>query len=112
MHDAAADIPVFVLCGGLGTRLGSLTAERPKPMIEIGDRPMLAHVMSCYDRYGFRRFVLCAGYRAEVISQYFLSFAAVHSDFTVDLRDRTVSYHQTGSRRTGRSPLPIPVPSR
>ena len=63
---STADIPVFVLCGGLGTRLGQATAARPKPMIEIGDCPMLTHVMGCYDRYGFRRFVLCAGYRAEV----------------------------------------------
>jgi glucose-1-phosphate cytidylyltransferase len=91
-----ADIPVFVLCGGLGTRLGDATAQRPKPMLEIGDRPMLTHVMGCYDRHGFRRFVLCAGHKAEAISAYFLNFAAIHSDFTVDLRARTVSYHQTG----------------
>jgi glucose-1-phosphate cytidylyltransferase len=92
----AADIPVFVLCGGLGTRLGDMTAARPKPMIEIGDRPMLTHVMGCYGRHGFRKFILCAGYRSEVISNYFLNFAGLHSDFTIDLRDRSVSYHQTG----------------
>ncbi len=91
-----ADIPVFVLCGGLGSRLGELTRAQPKPMIEIGDRPMLTHVMGCYDRAGFRRFVLCAGYRADVISAYFLNFASLHSDFTIDVRGRTVAYHQTG----------------
>jgi glucose-1-phosphate cytidylyltransferase len=93
---SAADVPVFVLCGGLGTRLGDATSARPKPMLEVGDRPMLTHVLGCYDRHGFRRFVLCAGYRADVISQYFLNFAALHSDFTVDLRSRTVGYHQCG----------------
>ena len=91
----AADIPVFVLCGGLGTRLGDMTAARPKPMIDIGDRPMLTHIMGCYGRFGFRSFILCAGYRSEVISNYFLNFAGLHSDFTIDLRDRSVSYHQT-----------------
>lgn len=96
MSSRPADIPVFVLCGGLGTRLGDVTRTRPKPMVEIGDRPMLTHVMDCYDRAGFRRFVLCTGYRADVISSYFLNFASLHSDFTVDLRGRQVAYHQTG----------------
>lgn len=91
-----APIPVFVLCGGLGTRLGEATSSRPKPMIEIGDRPMLTHVMGCYDRHGYRRFVLCTGYRADVISNYFLNFAGVHADFTIDLRSGAVSRHQIG----------------
>lgn len=89
-----ADVPVFVLCGGRGTRLGEVTRSLPKPMIEIGGRPLLLHVMRCYARFGFRRFVLCTGWRGEVISSYVLNFQALHQDFTVDLRDRQVSFHQ------------------
>lgn len=91
-----SSIPVFVLCGGLGTRLGDATNMRPKPMIEIGDRPMLTHVMGCYDRHGYRRFILCTGYRSDVICTYFLNFAALHEDFTINLRSGAVSRHQTG----------------
>ncbi|HET6466988.1 MAG TPA: sugar phosphate nucleotidyltransferase [Geminicoccaceae bacterium] len=90
------DVPVFILCGGLGTRLGETSQLRPKPMVEIGDRPLLAHIMGLYDRHGFRRFVLCTGHRGDVISTYFLNFTALHSDFTVETRTRSVSYHQTG----------------
>lgn len=89
-----SEVPVFILCGGLGTRLGSLTADTPKPMIDIGDRPMIVHIMSCYARFGFRRFVLCTGYRADVIGSYFLNFPAMVADFTIDLPTREVSFHQ------------------
>jgi glucose-1-phosphate cytidylyltransferase len=89
-----ADVPVFVLCGGQGSRLGEVAALRPKPMLDIGDKPMLLHIMAWYARFGFRRFVLCTGHRGEVISDYFAKFAALNSDFTVDLADRSVTYHQ------------------
>ena len=59
----AAEVPVFILCGGLGTRLGEGAAGAPKPMLEIGGKPMLMHVMGWYGRFGFRRFVLCTGRR-------------------------------------------------
>ena len=88
------DIPVFILCGGMGTRLGEGTAGPPKPMVDIGGRPMLLHVMAWYGRFGFRRFVLCTGFRSEVIGAYFLDFAAHSSDFTVELARRSVTYHQ------------------
>ena len=58
---------------------------RPKPMLDIGEKPMLLHIMACYGRFGFRRFVLCTGHRSEVISDYFANFAALNSDYTVDL---------------------------
>jgi glucose-1-phosphate cytidylyltransferase len=89
-----ADVPIFLLCGGLGSRLGESSAMRPKPMLEIGEKPMLLHIMSWYGRFGFRRFVLCTGHRSEVISSYFASFAALNSDYTVDLADSSISYHQ------------------
>jgi glucose-1-phosphate cytidylyltransferase len=89
-----AEIPIFLLCGGLGSRLGESSAMRPKPMLDIGEKPMLLHIMDWYGRFGFRRFVLCTGHRSEVISGYFASFAALNSDYTIDLADSTIRYHQ------------------
>jgi len=80
-----ADIPVFVLCGGLGTRLREQTDVRPKPMVEIGGRPILWHIMRTYASHGFRRFVLCLGYKADVVKRYFLEYSTLSSDFSVDL---------------------------
>ncbi len=97
-HPRPADVPVFVLCGGRGTRLGDAAARRPKPMVEIGDRPMLLHIMESYARAGFRRFVLCTGWRAEVIATFFLDFRAMTEDFTIETRTGQVWFHQTGPR--------------
>lgn len=81
-----------ILAGGLGTRLSEETSLRPKPMVEIGGRPLLWHVMSIYAAHGFREFIIACGYKAEVIKQYFTDFYHRHSDWTVDLRtgDRTM----------------------
>ncbi len=92
---APRDVPVFVLCGGFGTRLNGSAGDRPKPMLEIGDRPLLIHIMGWYARFGFRRFVLCAGYRAEALASYFMMLPAFFNDFTLDLRQRSISYHQS-----------------
>ncbi len=92
-----AGVPVFILCGGLGRRLGDAAEGVPKPMVAIGDRPIVAHIMHAYARYGFRRFVLCAGYRAEVLSAYFLNYAGIANDFTIDMASREVAYHQSGT---------------
>jgi len=87
------DVPVFVLCGGLGTRLREQTELRPKPMIEIGNRPIVWHIMRAYARHGFRRFVLCTGYKSEVIKEYFLNYTSLNSDFTIDLQTNNVTVH-------------------
>ena len=84
-------IPVFVLCGGLGTRLKEETELRPKPMLPIGNHPMLWHIMRYYRKFGFRRFVLCVGFKAEVIKEYFLNYSALNSDFTVNLKTSAVT---------------------
>ena len=76
---------VVILCGGKGTRLREETEFKPKPMVEIGGRPILWHIMSIYARQGFRDFVLPLGYKAEVIKQYFYDYSMRNSDFTVDL---------------------------
>jgi len=87
------DVPVFVLCGGLGTRLREETEMRPKPMITIGNRPILWHIMRKYSRHGFKRFILCLGYKSEVIKAYFLHYASMNSDFTVELMKNATLIH-------------------
>jgi glucose-1-phosphate cytidylyltransferase len=89
-------IPVFVLCGGQGTRFREQTEFRPKPMIEIGGRPILWHIMHVYARQGFKRFVLCLGYKGEMIKEYFLHYASLNSDFTVELATNSLTTHSMG----------------
>ncbi len=81
-----SQIPVFVLCGGLGTRLREQTELMPKPMVSIGNRPILWHIMQSYAHHGFKKFVLCLGYKGEVIKTYFLNYASMNSDFIVELK--------------------------
>ncbi len=85
---------VVVLCGGLGTRLREETEFRPKPMVEIGGRPILWHIMKMYAHAGHRDFVLCLGYRGNMIKEYFLNYEAMNSDFTIALgRDSRIAYN-------------------
>lgn len=84
---------VAILCGGLGTRLREETIVRPKPMVEIGDRPILFHIMKMYAAYGHKEFVLCLGYKGDVIRDYFLSYELMRCDVTVRLGSRDVEIH-------------------
>ncbi len=79
---------VVILCGGMGTRFSEQTEYRPKPMIEIGGKPMLWHIMKIYASFGFNEFVLCLGYKGEMIKEYFLNFEIMNSDFTVMFGDK------------------------
>ena len=88
-----SEIPVFVLCGGLGTRLREATEFIPKPMVPIGNRPILWHILRSYAHRGFRRFVLCLGYKSEVIKSYFLNYDSMNSDFTVELSTHNLTVH-------------------
>ena len=90
-----SEVPIFILCGGLGTRFKEETEFRPKPMIEIGPYPILVHIMRWYAAFGFRRFVLCMGYKSAFIRDYFLNFYARNHDATVDLRTSRVTFHET-----------------
>jgi glucose-1-phosphate cytidylyltransferase len=84
---------VVVLCGGLGTRLREETEFRPKPMVEIGARPILWHIMKAYANAGYREFVLCLGYRGNMIKDYFLNYEAMNNDFTISLgRNSCIEY--------------------
>lgn len=85
---------VVILCGGLGTRLKEETEFRPKPLVEIGGRPILWHIMKIYAHYGFKDFVLCLGYKGELIKEYFLNYEAMNNDFSIHLGDRnSIRYH-------------------
>jgi glucose-1-phosphate cytidylyltransferase len=82
---ATHDIPVVILCGGMGTRLREASEKLPKPLVDIGGRPILWHIMKTYEAHGFRRFVLALGYKSELIKQYFLDYRHLTSDFTLRL---------------------------
>lgn len=81
-----------ILCGGLGTRLSEETQVKPKPMVEIGGRPILWHIMKIYERFGFNDFMLAVGYKGEVIKDYFLNYHARLSNLTVHLGSGEVEY--------------------
>jgi glucose-1-phosphate cytidylyltransferase len=88
-----SNVPVFILAGGLGTRLKEQTEFRPKPMIEIGGRPLFWHIMRWYGKFGFKKFVICAGLKSEVIKEFFLNYDAMNSDLTVNLANRHTQFH-------------------
>jgi glucose-1-phosphate cytidylyltransferase len=88
---ADARIPVVILCGGAGTRLAEQTEVRPKPLVEIGGRPILWHIMKHYSRYGFNEFVLALGHKGDQIKRYFLDYHAVGQDMTISLQDGRVA---------------------
>jgi len=85
---------VVILCGGQGTRLREETEYRPKPLVDIGGRPILWHIMKLYAHYDLNDFVLCLGYRGNMIKEYFLSYEAMNNDFTISLGQKNhVVYH-------------------
>ncbi|MFH1539121.1 MAG: glucose-1-phosphate cytidylyltransferase [bacterium] len=85
-----------ILCGGLGTRLREETEFRPKPMVYIGDRPILWHIMKIYARYGHTDFILALGYRGEMIKNYFCHYEILNNDVTIELgRSDEICFHRT-----------------
>ena len=88
---------VVILCGGLGTRLSEETQIKPKPMVEIGDRPILWHVMKIYERHGFTDFTLALGYKGDLIKDYFLNYHSRRSDLRVCLKTGERKYHNPPS---------------
>ena len=88
---------VVILAGGLGTRLSEETSLRPKPMVEIGGKPILWHIMKIYEHYGFNEFVICLGYKSHVIKEYFLNYYLYNSDVTIELEKNKVDVHFSNS---------------
>lgn len=83
----------IILAGGWGTRLGQLAEVIPKPMVQVGNRPILWHIMKMYSTQSFNDFIICLGVKGEVIKQYFYQFEALNSDFTINLSDNRIEYH-------------------
>ena len=88
------DIPVMILAGGYGTRLREETEYRPKPMVPIGGKPILWHIMKMYSHYGFYRFIICLGYKGEMIKNYFLNHKYQGIDFSVNTKTGKIIEHQ------------------
>ena len=84
---------VVILAGGYGTRISEESHLKPKPMIEIGGKPILWHIMKIYSKYGFNEFIICAGYKQDVIKAYFANYYTYNSDVTFDLSNNTVEVH-------------------
>src|SRR5215813_2702364 len=84
---------VVILAGGLGTRLREETEFKPKPMVEIGERPILWHIMQGYANYGYSQFVVCLGYKGDVIRDYFINYRIRNSDATITLGSRKIELH-------------------
>jgi len=88
-------VKVVILAGGLGTRLSEETVLKPKPMVEIGDMPILWHIMKIYSAHGFNDFVVCLGYKGYVIKEYFANYFLHKSDVTVNLKDNKLTVHDS-----------------
>jgi glucose-1-phosphate cytidylyltransferase len=88
---------VVILAGGMGTRLAEETQVRPKPMAEIGERPILWHIMKMYGHFGFNDFVICLGYKGYVIKEYFSNYFLHNSDVTFDVQSGSMEVHQVGA---------------
>jgi glucose-1-phosphate cytidylyltransferase len=86
-------LKTIILAGGLGTRLSEETVLKPKPMVEIGERPILWHIMNIYAHHGFNEFIIALGYKGEVIKKYFLDFHAFRSDLTINLSKGETIHH-------------------
>ena len=88
-----------ILAGGYGTRLSEETSVRPKPMVEIGGRPIIWHIMKGYAAHGVDEFIVCCGYRGDVIKEYFLNYPRWQADFTVDVQTGDVALHRHADER-------------
>jgi glucose-1-phosphate cytidylyltransferase len=88
---------VVILAGGFGTRISEETDTRPKPMVEIGGKPILWHIMKIYSHYGFNEFVICLGYKGFFIKEYFANYFLHQSDLTIDLTDNSTQVHNNAS---------------
>lgn len=88
---------VVILAGGFGTRLSEETTIKPKPMVEIGEKPILWHIMKIYSSYGFNDFVICLGYKGYVIKEFFANYYLHQSDVTYDLRNNRMEIHNNNA---------------
>ncbi len=88
---------VVIFAGGLGTRISEETGIRPKPMVEIGAKPILWHIMKIYSHYGFNDFIICLGYKGYIIKEYFMNYFLHNSDIQIDLENNNMEILGTRS---------------
>jgi len=88
---------VLILAGGLGSRLSEETTLKPKPMVEIGGKPVLWHIMKIYSHYGFNDFIILCGYKGYMIKEYFANYYSHMSDMTIDMTNNTITHHKSHS---------------
>ncbi len=91
------ETPVFILAGGFGTRISEETIKKPKPMVEIGGIPIILHIINYYMRFGFRKFIICTGYKYQVINSFFSNFKLSQCDFSVNLNTGNCNYYDTSN---------------
>jgi len=88
---------VVIFAGGFGTRLMEETEARPKPMVEIGGKPILWHILKMYEAHGFNEFIICLGYKAAYIKEYFYNYYLHNSDVTIELANNNIKVHYSDS---------------
>jgi glucose-1-phosphate cytidylyltransferase len=88
---------VVIFAGGLGTRISEETDTRPKPMVEIGGKPIIWHIMKIYNHFGFNEFIICLGYKGYVIKEYFMHYFLHNSDITIELGSNNIEIHDTNT---------------
>lgn len=88
---------VVILAGGMGTRISEESHLRPKPMVEIGEKPIIWHIMKIYSSFGYNDFIICCGYKGNIIKEYFMNYYMHQSDVTIDLANNTTKIHQNSS---------------
>src|SRR5882762_1797228 len=88
---------VVIFAGGLGTRIAEETDTRPKPMVEVGGKPILWHIMKIYSHYGFNEFIICLGYKGYLIKEYFIHYYLYNSDITIELINNKMDIHYTNT---------------
>jgi glucose-1-phosphate cytidylyltransferase len=88
---------VVIFAGGFGTRISEESAVRPKPMVEVGHRPILWHIMKIYSAHGLNDFVICCGYKGHLIKEWFSTYGLHNTDVTFDLRSRTTQFHSSST---------------
>ena len=88
---------VVLFAGGMGTRIAEESHLRPKPMIEIGEKPIIWHIMKIYQTYGFNDFIICLGYKGYMIKEYFMNYFIHNSDVTIDLNNNKIEVHHTNA---------------
>lgn len=88
---------VVIFAGGLGTRISEETETRPKPMVEVGGKPILWHIMKIYSHFGYNEFIICLGYKGYMIKEYFMNYFLHNSDITINIKNNNVEVHNTNS---------------